>query len=63
MVAAALDATDTHHPAALAPRLRRAMNMSRDTLRKITAVSLVLTLVVASFLVVKKLWKDVEKNT
>lgn len=39
------------------------MNMSRDTLRKITAVSLVLTLVVASFLVVKKLWKDVEKNT
>lgn len=39
------------------------MNMSRDTLRKITAVSLVLTLAVASFLVVKKLWKDVEKNT
>lgn len=39
------------------------MNMSRDTLRKITAVSLVLTLAVASFLVAKKLWKDVEKNT
>jgi phospholipid/cholesterol/gamma-HCH transport system substrate-binding protein len=39
------------------------MNMSRDTLRKVTAISLVLTLAVASFLVGKKLWKDVEKNT
>lgn len=39
------------------------MNMSRDTLRKATAFSLVLTLAVASFLVGKKLWNDVEKNT
>ncbi|MGA3253581.1 MAG: MCE family protein [Mycobacterium sp.] len=39
------------------------MNMSRDTLRKATAISLVVTLAVASFLVGKKLWKDVEKNT
>ncbi|WAJ43570.1 MCE family protein [Mycobacterium sp. Aquia_216] len=39
------------------------MNKSRDTLRKATAISLVLTLAVASFLVGKKLWKDVEKNT
>jgi phospholipid/cholesterol/gamma-HCH transport system substrate-binding protein len=39
------------------------MSMSRDTLRKATAISLVLTLALASFLVGKKLWKDVEKNT
>jgi phospholipid/cholesterol/gamma-HCH transport system substrate-binding protein len=37
--------------------------MSRDILRKVTAVSLVVTLVVASFLVGKKLWSGVEKNT
>ena len=37
--------------------------MSRRTLRNATAISLVLTLAVASFLVGKKLWKDVEKNT
>jgi phospholipid/cholesterol/gamma-HCH transport system substrate-binding protein len=37
--------------------------MSRGALRIATAVSLVLTLAVASFLVGKKLWKDVEKNT
>lgn len=37
--------------------------MSRGTLRRVTAISLVLTLAVASFLVGKKLWKDVEKNT
>jgi phospholipid/cholesterol/gamma-HCH transport system substrate-binding protein len=39
------------------------MSMSRDTLRKATAISLVLTLAVASFLVAGNLWKDVEKNT
>ncbi|WP_108925711.1 MCE family protein [Mycobacterium montefiorense] len=39
------------------------MTMSRDTVRKATAVSLVLTLAVASFLVGKKLWQDVERNT
>lgn len=39
------------------------MNMSRDTLRKIAAVSLVLTLAAASVLVAGKLWKGVEKNT
>jgi phospholipid/cholesterol/gamma-HCH transport system substrate-binding protein len=37
--------------------------MSRSTLQRVTAISLVLTLTVASFLVGKKLWKDVEKNT
>jgi phospholipid/cholesterol/gamma-HCH transport system substrate-binding protein len=37
--------------------------MSRGTLRNATAISLVLTLAVASFLVGKKLWSDVEKNT
>jgi phospholipid/cholesterol/gamma-HCH transport system substrate-binding protein len=37
--------------------------MSRGTLRDAVAVSLVLTLAVASFLVGKKLWNDVEKNT
>jgi phospholipid/cholesterol/gamma-HCH transport system substrate-binding protein len=37
--------------------------MSRHTLRNATAISLVLTLAVASFLVGKKLWNDVEKNT
>ncbi|CDO89571.1 virulence factor Mce [Mycobacterium triplex] len=37
--------------------------MSRDTLRKITATSLVLTLAVGSFLVARNLWKDVERNT
>ncbi|MCV7412231.1 mammalian cell entry protein [Mycobacterium florentinum] len=39
------------------------MTMSRDILRKATAISLVLTLAVASFLVGRNLWKDVEKNT
>ncbi|WP_081662321.1 MCE family protein, partial [Mycobacterium simiae] len=39
------------------------MNLSRNALRKATAISLVLTLAVASFLVATKLWKDVEKNT
>jgi phospholipid/cholesterol/gamma-HCH transport system substrate-binding protein len=39
------------------------MSMSRDTLRKVTAISLVLTLAVASLLVAGNLWKDVEKNT
>jgi phospholipid/cholesterol/gamma-HCH transport system substrate-binding protein len=39
------------------------MSMSRDTLRKATAISLVLTLAVASFLVARNLWKDAEKNT
>lgn len=39
------------------------MNMSRDTLRKATAISLVLTLAAASFLVARNLWKEVEKNT
>jgi phospholipid/cholesterol/gamma-HCH transport system substrate-binding protein len=37
--------------------------MSRGTLRNAVAISLVLTLAVASFLVGKKLWNDVEKNT
>jgi phospholipid/cholesterol/gamma-HCH transport system substrate-binding protein len=37
--------------------------MSRNTLRRLTAISLVATLAVASFLVASKLWKDVEKNT
>ena len=39
------------------------MNIRRGTLRKATAATLILTLVVASFLVADKLWKDVEKNT
>lgn len=37
--------------------------MSRGTLRKVTAISLILTLAVASVLVGTKLWDDVEKNT
>jgi phospholipid/cholesterol/gamma-HCH transport system substrate-binding protein len=37
--------------------------MSRNTLRRLTAISLVATLAVASFLVASKLWKDVAKNT
>ncbi|AFC53422.1 virulence factor Mce [Mycobacterium paraintracellulare] len=39
------------------------MNMSRSTLRKGTAIGLILTLAVASVLVGSKLWDDVEKNT
>ncbi|MGB8390878.1 MCE family protein, partial [Mycobacterium sp.] len=39
------------------------MTMNRRTLRRVTAISLVGTLAVASFLVGTKLWKDVEKNT
>lgn len=37
--------------------------MSRGTLRKGTAIGLILTLAVASVLVGSKLWDDVEKNT
>jgi phospholipid/cholesterol/gamma-HCH transport system substrate-binding protein len=37
--------------------------MTRHILRNATAISLVVTLAVASFLVGKKLWNDVEKNT
>ncbi len=37
--------------------------MGRRNLQILTAISLAVTLVVASFLVGKKLWKDVEKNT
>jgi len=39
------------------------VNISRPTLQRVTALSLAVTLVVASFLVGKKLWKEVEKNT
>ncbi|MEM6107142.1 virulence factor Mce family protein [Mycobacterium sp. 050272] len=39
------------------------MNMTRDTMRKATAICLVLTLAAASFLIVRNLWKEVEKNT
>ena len=39
------------------------MNISRGTVRRVTAISLVVTLAVASFLVGTKLWKDVEKTT
>jgi phospholipid/cholesterol/gamma-HCH transport system substrate-binding protein len=39
------------------------MNISRGTLQKATAATLILTLVVALFVVGNKLWKDVEKNT
>ena len=39
------------------------MNISRSTLQRVTAISLAVTLVIASFLVGKKLWKEVEKNT
>lgn len=39
------------------------MTMNRKTLRNLTALSLVVTLAVASFLVGSKLWEDVEKNT
>lgn len=37
--------------------------MSRSTLRKLTAITLIFTLAVASVLVGAKLWDDVEKNT
>ncbi len=37
--------------------------MTRHTLRRAIAISLVATLAIASFLIGKKLWKDVEKNT
>jgi phospholipid/cholesterol/gamma-HCH transport system substrate-binding protein len=37
--------------------------MTRRTLRRVTAAGLAVTLVAASFLVAKKLWNDVEKNT
>jgi len=37
--------------------------MNRRNLRRVTAISLAATLVIASFLVATKLWKDVEKNT
>ena len=39
------------------------MNINRSLLRKVTAVSLAVTLVFASFLVGRNLWKEVEKNT
>ncbi|MEE2852419.1 MAG: MCE family protein [Actinomycetota bacterium] len=39
------------------------MNISRGTLRKATAASLILTLAAASFLVGSRLWSGVEKNT
>ncbi|BDB41723.1 MULTISPECIES: MCE family protein [Mycobacterium] len=39
------------------------MNVNRRVLRQVTAVSLVLTLTVASFLVGRQLWKEVDKNT
>ncbi|OBG82241.1 mammalian cell entry protein [Mycobacterium sp. E3298] len=39
------------------------MKISRRTLQRLTAVSLVGTLAVASFLVGSKLWKEVERNT
>jgi phospholipid/cholesterol/gamma-HCH transport system substrate-binding protein len=39
------------------------MNKSRRTLQRVTAISLAVTLAAASFLVGKKLWKEVEKNT
>jgi phospholipid/cholesterol/gamma-HCH transport system substrate-binding protein len=39
------------------------MNISRSTLQRVTALTLAVTLVVASFLVGKSLWKEVEKNT
>ena len=38
-------------------------HISRGTLQQVTALSLAVTLVVASFLVGKSLWKEVEKNT
>lgn len=37
--------------------------MNRSIIRKLTAASLVVTLAVASFLVGKKLWKDIDTNT
>ncbi len=39
------------------------MNIDRRALQTVTAISLAVTLVVASFLVGKELWKEVEKNT
>ena len=39
------------------------MNVSRSTLQRVTALSLAVTLIVASFLVGKNLWNEVEKNT
>jgi phospholipid/cholesterol/gamma-HCH transport system substrate-binding protein len=39
------------------------VNINRPTLQRVTALSLAVTLVVAPFLVGKKLWKEVEKNT
>ncbi|KKC05514.1 MCE family protein [Mycobacterium nebraskense] len=39
------------------------MNISRRALQRLTAISLVATLAVASFLVGSKVWKEAEKNT
>ncbi|OBJ86706.1 MCE family protein [Mycobacterium asiaticum] len=39
------------------------MNINRNILRTVTAVSLIVTLLGASFIVGKKLWKEVDKNT
>jgi len=41
-----LDATCADHSSAVAPRVRRAVNMSRNALRRVTAISLVTTLAV-----------------
>ena len=38
-------------------------NISRRTLRRVTAIALALTLAVASFLVGTKLWNEVERDT
>jgi phospholipid/cholesterol/gamma-HCH transport system substrate-binding protein len=39
------------------------MNISRRTLQRVTAASLALTLLASSFLIGRKLWHEVEKNT
>ena len=39
------------------------MNITRRTLQTVTAISLVAIIAVASFVVARKLWHDVEKNT
>jgi phospholipid/cholesterol/gamma-HCH transport system substrate-binding protein len=61
-ITAAFDTADTDHSAALATRLRRAVNMNRRNLRRATAISLVATLTIASFVVGTELWKEVEKS-
>ena len=39
------------------------MNISHSTLRRVTAISLVVTLALASFFVGNKLWTHVENNS